>query len=299
MAEGIVDYFLAEKLRIFGPTKKAAQLEWSKSYAKEFMERNQIPTAKFKICTNYEDAAQIVEKESYVEVIKVDGLASGKGVYVCNNEQETKQALKQIFQDKQFGQAGETVVLEEKLNGEEVSLFLLCDGKSFLPMAASQDNKRRFDQDRGPNTGGMGAISPPANYERYEAMIEKTIIEPLSIALKKEAIDYRGVLYLGLMLDKDKNTGLIQPKILEFNSRFGDPETQVVLPRLASDLLPALWACTEGKLSEIELKWKKEACCSVVAVTKDYPAKSAKGTDNYFNQKWQSSSFSCWYKTSR
>lgn len=277
LAEGIVDYFLKDKHRIFGPRKAAARLEWSKVYAKEFMGRNNLPTARFKTSTNYNDAIQIAEREPWARVVKADGLAFGKGVYVCNNQDEVKGALKEIFEQKRFGRAGEAVVLEEKLHGEEISLFLLCDGKHFLPLAASQDNKRRFDNDCGPNTGGMGAISPPAIYERYEEAIKKTICDPLLSALQKEDINYQGVLYLGLILDQNEDTGLIQPKIIEFNSRFGDPETQAVLPRLESDLLPALWACTEGKLAEIELEWKKEACCCVVAVTNDYPDKSASG----------------------
>jgi phosphoribosylamine--glycine ligase len=272
LAEGIVNYFAAKHLRIFGPTKEASRLEWSKSYAKEFMGRNNIPTAKFKICHSYDEAKHVVETETWAQVIKVDGLASGKGVFVCNNPDEAKHALTEVFQRKHFGKAGETVVLEEKLYGEEISLFLLCDGKTFLPMEVSQDNKRRFDNDLGPNTGGMGVISPPTIYAKHQKVIEKTIIQPLLAALKKDGINYQGLLYVGLLLDQDKQTGSIQPKILEFNSRFGDPETQVVLPRLQSDLLPALWACTEGNLDEIKFEWKKEACCCVVAVNKDYPA---------------------------
>jgi len=271
LAEGIVDYFKTKQLKIFGPTKAAARLEWSKSYAKEFMGRHNLPTAKFQICHNQIEAEQALKVMPWAEVIKADGLASGKGVYVCNGQTEAKQAIKEIFQDKKFGKSGETVVLEEKLNGEEISLFLLSDGKSFLPMAASQDNKRRFDNDKGPNTGGMGAISPPTVYAKYESIIEKTIIEPLLTALKKEGIDYQGVLYVGLLLDQNIETKSVQPKIIEFNSRFGDPEIEVVLPRLKSDLFPVLWACSEGKLNEIMLEWQDQVCCCVVAVNKDYP----------------------------
>ena len=211
------------------------------------------------------------------KIVKADGLAFGKGVYVCKDFTEAEQAVKEIFQDKKFGKSGETVVIEETLNGEELSMFLLSDGKIFLPMVASQDNKRRFDNDKGPNTGGMGAVSPPAAYAQYQLIIDQTITEPLLSALAKEAIDYKGVVYLNLILDQNCETGSITPKIIEINSRFGDPETEVVLPRLKSDLLPALWACTEGTLDEIKLEWEEETCCGVVAVTKDYPAKSANG----------------------
>ncbi len=277
LAEGIVNYFAAKNLRIFGPTKEAARLEWSKSYAKKIMGRNNIPTAKFKICSSYEEAQEVLKTEPWAKVIKADGLASGKGVYVCNSDAEAQQALKEIFQDKRFGKSGETIVLEEKMNGEEISLFLLCDGKTFLLMAPSQDNKRRFDNDKGPNTGGMGAISPPPVYDNHKQIIQETIIDPVLAALKKENIDFKGVLYIGLLLDQDKQTGSIRPKIVEFNSRFGDPEIEVVLPRLESDLLPALWACTEGKLGEIKFEWKDEACCCVVAVNKDYPVSASTG----------------------
>ncbi len=277
LAAGIVDHFLEKNLKIFGPTKAAAKLEWSKSYAKNFMSKNNIPTAKFASCTNYNEAQQLIEKNSWAQVIKADGLALGKGVYVCNSKQEAQQAIKEIFQENKFGQAGETVILEEKLTGEEISLFILCDGKNYLALAPSQDYKRRFENDKGPNTGGMGAISPPRTYDKYAAVIKETILDPLLKALEEENIHYQGLLYLGILLDQDKETGGIQPKVLEFNARFGDPETQAVLLRLESDLLPALWACSEGKLDEITLNWTKEASCCVVAVNKEYPEKSSSG----------------------
>jgi len=207
----------------------------------------------------------------------VDGLAFGKGVYVCDNKEEARDALKDIFTTNKFGQAGQSVVLEEKLYGEEISLFLLSDGKSFVPLAASQDNKRRFENDQGPNTGGMGAISPPPIYDQYKELIEKTIVKPILKGFKNEGINYQGLLYIGILLHQNKNTNNIEPKVLEFNARFGDPETQAVLLRLDSDLLPALWACTEGKLDQINLQWKKEASCCVVAVAKTYPEKGSTG----------------------
>lgn len=276
LAEGIVDYFLAKGLRVFGPTKEASKLEWSKNFAKEFMFKWHIPTARFTSCNDYVQACDIVENTEWARVVKVDGLALGKGVYVCNDKTEALSALKEIFQDNKFGTAGQRIVLEEKLEGEEISLFLLCDGKTFLPLAASQDNKRRFENDKGPNTGGMGAISPPLVYEKYKNLIEKTIITPLMTGLKESALDYRGLLYLGILLNRNKMTGTIEPKVLEFNARFGDPETQAVLLRLKSDLLPALWACTEEKLHEVKLSWTDEPACCVIAVTKSYPEKSSK-----------------------
>ncbi len=277
LAQGIVDHFLQKGLRIFGPTKAAAKLEWSKSYAKEFMAKHKIPTATFVTAKEYDQAYKLVKNNAWAQVIKVDGLALGKGVYVCDNQQEAEEALLEIFKDKKFGQAGETVVLEERLNGEEISLFLLCDGKHFLPLAASQDNKRRFENNRGPNTGGMGAISPPAIYEKYKNLIETTIFAPLMAALQKDNINYQGLLYLGILFNQNKKTNTIEAKVLEFNARFGDPETQAVLLRLKSDLLPALWACTEEKLNEIILEWTDEPSCCVVAVAKNYPEKSSAG----------------------
>ena len=275
LADGIVDYFCHQGLRIFGPTKEAAQLEWSKSYAKNFMAKYNIPTAKFAVFNNQDKASQFIEENDWAQVLKVDGLALGKGVYVCDDKEQITKALQEIFQDNKFGLAGKFVVLEEKLTGEELSLFLLCDGKTFLPLAASQDNKRRFENDRGPNTGGMGAISPPVIYEKYKDLIAQTIIDPLNASLQKEQINYKGLLYLGILLHENKETNNIEPKVLEFNARFGDPETQAVLLRLESDLLPALWACTEEKLHTIDLNWTEKTSCCVVAVTKNYPERGS------------------------
>jgi phosphoribosylamine--glycine ligase len=277
LADGIVDHFQEKELRIFGPTQEAAKLEWSKSYAKDFMSRNNIPTARFVTTNNYQEANYLLENNPWAEVIKVDGLALGKGVYVCNDINEAQAALQEIFKDKKFADAGETVVLEEKLNGEEISLFILCDGTHFLPLVASQDNKRRFENDQGPNTGGMGAICPPPIYDQYQALIDKTIFQPLFEGLQKDKINYQGLLYLGVLLHQNKLTNTIEPKVLEFNARFGDPETQAVLLRMESDLLPALWACTENKLNEIQIEWDNAASCCIVAVTKTYPEKSSSG----------------------
>ncbi len=264
-------------MRIFGPTKEAAKLEWSKSYAKEFMAKHKIPTAQFATCQTYDEAIRLIENNDWARVIKVDGLALGKGVYVCHDIEQAREALQEIFQENKFGQAGQTIVIEEKLNGEEISLFLLCDGKNFLPLAVCQDNKRRFEKDEGPNTGGMGAICPPPIYEKYRELIEKVICIPLMTGLQKENFKYQGLLYIGILLNQKKDTNTIEPKVLEFNARFGDPETQAVLLRLESDLLPSLWACTEEKLNEVKLNWKDEPSCCVVAVTKDYPEKSSAG----------------------
>jgi len=276
LADGIVDAFESAGLRVFGPTKEQAKLEWSKAHAKKFLAEVGIPTARFEVCNSLEEGKRIIEKSPWAKVVKADGLALGKGVYVCDTDNEVSQALEDMLGEKRFGKAGEVVVFEEKLIGEELSFIMLCDGKTILPLAASQDHKRRFDDDKGPNTGGMGAYSPVKLYDQYESEIEKLILAPLRKALKDGKLSFKGVLYAGILFAQ-REDGSIIPSVLEFNARFGDPETQAILPRLESDLLPALWACTDGSLDKIELDWTKDASCCVVAVTKDYPEKSAKG----------------------
>ncbi len=276
LAEGIVDAFESAGLRVFGPTKEQAKVEWSKAHCKKFLVEAGIPTARFEVCHSLEEGHRIIEKSPWAKVAKADGLALGKGVYVCDTDSEVSQALADMLGEKRFGKAGEVVLLEEKLIGEELSLIMLCDGKTILPLAASQDHKRRFDDDRGPNTGGMGAYSPVKLYDQFEGEIEKLILAPLRKALKDGKLSFKGVLYAGILFAQ-REDGKVIPMVLEFNARFGDPETQAILPRLESDLLPALWACTDGSLDKIALTWTKDASCCVVAVTKDYPEKSAKG----------------------
>lgn len=284
LAEGIVDALTADGLRVFGPTRKASRLEWSKSFAKQFMAKAGIPTARFTVVNSMDEGLEAVRSNDWARVIKADGLALGKGVYVCDTQEEALEALKEIFLDKKFGDSGNTVVIEEKLTGEELSLLLLFDGKTLVELAPCQDHKRRFDEDRGPNTGGMGAYSPVSVYEDMKDRIKKDVLDPLKLALVESDLDYRGVIYVGLMMGSVARAGVAEhslpaatPYVLEFNSRFGDPETQVIMPRLRSDLLPALFACVDGNLNEIKMEWSPDAACCVVAVGKDYPSSSSKG----------------------
>jgi phosphoribosylamine--glycine ligase len=281
LADGIVDYLEGKGLRVFGPTKEAARLEWSKAFAKEFMQSIGLPTARFHTCTSYSEGQRLVEANSWAQVVKVDGLALGKGVFVCDSEAEVLAALKEIFDNKRFGESGSKVVLEERLDGEELSLLTLCDGKRLVPMPALQDHKRRFNGDKGPNTGGMGAYSPVELYDRSHESIEEQVLAPLNRALAEGRLRYKGVLYIGLMVSGSptvsKTGAAVTPYVLEFNARFGDPETQALLPRLNSDLLPALWSCTDGTLDQVKLEWSELSSCCVVAVTENYPEQSSKG----------------------
>lgn len=273
LAEGIVDTLEKANLRVFGPTKEQAKLEWSKAHSKRFMDRLGLPTARYVVCNSYEEAKKAVTENPWAQVVKVDGLALGKGVFVCDNEAEVLSALEQIFGAKTFGSAGETVLLEEKIVGEELSLLMLSDGKHLVQMAPCQDHKRRFDGDKGPNTGGMGAYSPVELYDRYQSQIESKIVEPLQKALSSGALSFKGVLYAGIIVSESG------PELLEFNARFGDPETQAMMPRLKSDLLEALWACTSGELKQIKMDWSADSSCCVVAVAEQYPTSSSKGEE--------------------
>ncbi|SRR5579875_1162475 len=279
LAAGLVDHLEARGLRVFGPSRQASKLEWSKAHAKEFMARHGIPTARYAVCNSQSEADKLVSGHDWARVIKVDGLALGKGVFVCDSQAEATAAVKEIFEARRFGQAGNRVVIEEKLEGEELSLLAFCDGKRLLPLPPCQDHKRRFDGDRGPNTGGMGAYSPVPIFDRCRAEIESRVLAPLEAALRQGAPEYKGVLYIGLMVcagDPD-SSGAYKPHVLEFNARFGDPETQALLPRLKSDLLPVLWACTEGALDGAEVDWLEAASCCVVAVAETYPNSSSRG----------------------
>jgi phosphoribosylamine--glycine ligase len=271
LADGIVDAFEKAHLRVFGPTKEQAKLEWSKAHAKKFMDRLGLPTPRYLICNSHEEAKKAAKENPWAQVVKVDGLALGKGVFVCDNENEVLAALDQIFGAKSFGTAGETVLLEEKIVGEELSLLMLCDGKHLIEMAPCQDHKRRFDGDTGPNTGGMGAYSPVELYDRYKSQIESKIVAPLKEALTSGVLSFKGVLYAGIIVSESG------PEVLEFNARFGDPETQALMPRLKSDLLEALWACTCEQLNKVHMEWTPDSSCCVVAVGDQYPAASSKG----------------------
>ncbi len=275
---GIVDEFNKYKLPVFGPNKKAAQLEASKVFAKELMAKNDVPTAAFEIFDNAEEAKKYIEKIGSPCVVKADGLAAGKGVVVAKTVDEAKQAVKQMMQEKVFGDSGNKVIVEECLEGQEASILVFTDSCQVIPLASSQDHKRIFDHDQGPNTGGMGAYSPApvVTRELFDQVLEKVIYRTIT-GLAKEGIEYRGVLYAGIMITKDG------PKTLEFNVRFGDPETQAILPRMRSDLLETMLACSKRSLSKVVksggLSWEDKACVCVVCASGGYPGDYAKGKE--------------------
>jgi phosphoribosylamine--glycine ligase len=272
LSKGIVDAFEKEGRRIVGPTKAAAQLESSKVFAKEFMKQHIIPTAEYKVFTSYIHAEDYIRMKGAPIVIKADGLAAGKGVIVALSIDEAIEALELIMKDKIFGKAGDRVIVEEFLHGQEASFMAFTDGKSIIPMVSSQDHKRVFDNDEGPNTGGMGAYSPaPIITKDIEKEVLETIIKPTIKGLKHHGIKYKGILYAGLMINNNK------PYVLEFNCRFGDPETQPVLSRLDSDLMEIFLALTDEKLHEINTRWKEDASVCVVLASKGYPGKYEKG----------------------
>ena len=272
LAIGIVDLFRENGLLIFGPNKFSSQLESSKEFSKIFMERNNIPTARFKSFSDFNKALQYVRESDFPLVVKADGLAAGKGVRVCTKFSEAEEFLKFIMLDKIFSVSGEKVVIEEFLEGEEASFFVFTDGKSILPLDSSQDHKRLLDDDMGPNTGGMGAYSPaPIVDEETRKNIMKDIVEPVFAGFKKEKINYTGVLYIGLMIKNKKS------RVVEFNCRFGDPETQPLLYRLDSDAFDLFFMTAEVKLDEYELKWKDKSSITVVMAAKGYPGKYETG----------------------
>lgn len=274
LADGIVDALTAtvKGLRVFGPTRQAARIEWSKSFAKEFMLRHKIPTARYIATNDPRQALEFARANDWARVVKVDGLALGKGVFVCDCLSEVEAALAEIFEKKSFGEAGASVLIEERLVGAEMSLLYFCDGKRLVAMPASQDHKRRFDGDLGPNTGGMGVYAPVALYGRCAQAIETAVKKPFEAALSSGSFSYKGIVYAGLIVTEND-----QPFVLEFNARFGDPETQALLPLLLSDLFEILWACCEGSLEESAVVWSDQFSCCVVAAAKSYPAASSKG----------------------
>jgi len=272
LVNGIVDFFEEKGLKIFGPNKKAAILEGSKSYAKEFMRKHGIPTGRFRVFSAYDEALKSIGIFGFPVVIKVDGLAAGKGVSIAYDEAQAKETLKKIFVKRRFGDAGNYIVLEEFLTGWELSMLCFVDGKTIVPMESVRDYKKVFDNDKGPNTGGMGAISPVDIYTpEIEKEFKEKVMLPTFNALKKERIDYRGVLYFGLIMTDE---GL---KVLEFNCRFGDPETQVLLPRLENDLVEVMLAVAENKLDNQNLCWNKKAAVCVIMASKGYPGRYETG----------------------
>lgn len=272
LARGIVDAFEKEGRRILGPTQAAAQLESSKVFAKDFMRRYGIPSAEYRVFSSYVHAEDYVHMKGAPIVIKADGLAAGKGVFVAATVEEATAALRTIMKDRAFGPAGDRVVVEECITGEEASFMAFLDGRTIVPMASSQDHKRVFDHDRGPNTGGMGAYSPaPVVTGHLETVIMEKVMVPVMRGLKAEGLRYRGVIYAGLMI-KD---GI--PYVLEFNCRLGDPETQPVLARLETDLLEISTAIIEGRLADLDIRWRPEPAVCVVLASGGYPGAYDKG----------------------
>ena len=271
---GITDLFEERGLRIFGPNREAAQLEGSKAFAKEILRDNAIPTAAFATFTDAALAKNFIAKQKTPIVVKADGLAAGKGVLICATRAEADAAVDEILLGKAFGPAGEKVVIEEFVDGEEASFMVLTDGDHILPLASSQDHKRVFDNDEGPNTGGMGAYSPaPVVTPEVHRRILHEILAPLLAGLKKKNIRYRGVIYVGLMITQDG------PTVLEFNARFGDPECQPIMMRLKSDLVELMEAVIDGRLNEAQARWHDDAAVCVVLAAAGYPGAYDKGKE--------------------
>ncbi len=266
LVAGIVDEFQREGLKVFGPNQAAARLEGSKAFSKVQMSKFNIPTADYEVFGNINEAKQYCVETDMPVVIKADGLAAGKGVMVCESSQEAVAALTTLMTDKAFGDAGKKVVIEKKLEGEEVSILALSDGEKIIPLASSQDHKRAYDYDRGPNTGGMGAYSPCpfVSEEKFNEIID-IAVRPMIKGMASEGTPFRGLLYAGIMLTKDG------PMVLEYNCRFGDPETQVVLPRMKSDLLPLLMQIAGGSLLSTSIEWYEKSCITVVIASGGYP----------------------------
>jgi len=272
LSKGIVDLFEKEGRKILGPTKAAAQLESSKVFSKDLMKSYGIPTAEYRVFTSYLHAEEYLRFKGAPIVIKADGLAAGKGVFIANTTDEAMDALKIIMKDRAFGDAGNKVIIEDCLKGEEASYMVFTDGKTIVPMVSSQDHKRIFDDDKGPNTGGMGAYSPaPVITEEIEKVVIEKIMKPTIRALKSEGINYKGILYAGLMIDNG------MPSVLEFNCRLGDPETQPVLSRLKTDLVDIAIAVTEERLSEVTIEWNNDPAVCVVLSSSGYPGQYRKG----------------------
>jgi len=275
LAMGIVDMFNEMGLKIFGPTKKAAQLESSKIWAKQFLKRNNIPTAAFEVFNDAVKAKEYVNQIEYNVVIKADGLASGKGVIVCDSKAEAEKSIDMMLVDKKFGDAGNNIIIEERIDGIEASYIALSDGKIAIPMATSQDHKRIFDNDKGPNTGGMGAYSPtPIIDKDLSQKIQEKIIDKTISSLRNEGITFKGFLYAGIML-KDG-----EPYVLEYNVRMGDPECQPILMRMDSDLFEYLVGSVEGTLENTPLiSWKNKSAVCIVLASKGYPESYPKGEE--------------------
>ncbi|KAK3062940.1 Bifunctional purine biosynthetic protein ade1, partial [Coniosporium uncinatum] len=276
LVSGITDYFNqhAPSIRVFGPSAAAARMEGSKTFSKDFMHRHSIPTAAYRNYSDYAEAKEYLSSVSHPVVIKASGLAAGKGVIIPTSKQEAHDALKEIMLDKEFGAAGDEVVIEEFLEGDEVSILSLCDGTGFVNLPAAQDHKRIFDGDQGPNTGGMGTYAPtPVATKEVLEKIGRTVLEPTLKGMREEGFPMVGCLFTGFMITK---TG---PKVLEYNVRFGDPETQSCLPLLESDLAEIMWACAEGQLGSVGLRISEKSAATVVVAAGGYPGSYKKAIE--------------------
>jgi phosphoribosylamine--glycine ligase len=272
LAAGVVDELQSRSIPVFGPSRVAAQLESSKTFARDLMEKHAIPCARGRSFNNYNEAKNYLKDQTAPLVIKADGLAAGKGVAVCATIDEAEKALQKIMEARAFGGAGTKVVIEECLVGQEMSYLAFCDGKTTVAMPPACDYKRVYDGNLGPNTGGMGAYSPPPFFDgRLAARIEATVMQPIVRALTAEGILFRGIIYAGLMLTADG------PKVLEFNARFGDPETQVILPQLKTDLVDIILHVIDGSLDKLAVGWQKQSCVTVVMAAGGYPEDYNKG----------------------
>ena len=273
LVKGLVDSFEESGLRVFGPSQRAAEIEGSKVFCKDLMKKYGIPTARYESFDSL-DQVKLFTKEDEPVVVKASGLAAGKGVILCSNAEEARSAVQSIMQEKAFGNAGDQVVVEEFLTGQEVSLLAFTDGKTVLPLDSAQDHKAAFDGDKGPNTGGMGAYSPALVFtEELKQQVIDEIMIPTVRAMAKEGRYYRGILYAGLMLTESG------PKVLEFNARFGDPETQPIMMRIKNDIVPIFEACIDGTLAKQSLQWRQEPTVCVVMAAKGYPSSYEKGKE--------------------
>lgn len=268
---GLADLLESHNHKVFGPTKVAATLEGSKAFSKDFMARHNIPTAKYVEVHSYEEAVEALVHFTYPVVVKADGLAAGKGVVICEDEQMAKDTLKEMMVDGSLGSAGNTIVLEEFLTGFECSLLCFVDGDTIVPMVSAKDHKQVYDGNKGPNTGGMGTVSPNPFLPDMDEVLKRDILDPFMEGLKKDNMDYRGVVFIGLMIENE------QAKVLEFNVRFGDPETQSILLRLDSDLFDIMYAVSTKTLKDVEVKWKEEHVACLVLASAGYPGSYEKG----------------------
>ncbi len=277
LSEGFVDLCQRENIRVIGPTKKAAQIESSKIFAKNLMKKYNVPTADYHIFDNFEKAKNFLNSCKYPQVLKADGLAAGKGVSIVQNYSEAISELNKIMVDEKFGSAGSKIVIEEFMEGWEASIFAFCDGENFVSTIFPQDHKRAYDGDKGENTGGMGAYAPVLKANKYKKFVDDNIFSPILKALKEENSPFSGILFAGLMFTKEG------PKVVEFNCRFGDPETEVILPLLKTDLYEISEAIISHNIDKIKLEWKDKFAVTVVAASKGYPGKYEKSKEIFVN----------------